>query len=499
MNFQDILMFNMFINNIPKIETEYYYLNILYILIVLSFIITMFIPSVKYKTLSLIDVFLSKFNKTKNLLFSSLDKENSKRFRAIMYHISKSNDPSVNKLIEIMDTKYNRNNDRYEETNNTIYRVDQSSSFKINNNINGKVIVKERERSNFNGRTDFDIIITLHIYSTKLNLKELQDWVDEKLKAFETHLKKKSCNSQLLIDVSWDPKEKELVINDNVWSSNVTFANRFFTNKDNIVKKIHFFLESKKWYEDRGIPYTMGFLLWGDPGCGKTGFIKALMNLTGRHAISIKLNNKFDMNRLKEIIYNDEISNDLIITQDNRILIFEDIDCMDDIVKDRDLDKKEIIDSKNNNKNNKDNKDNKDDKDNNSINLKYELKSILENTIDISNNYNNNLSYFLNILDGLQECPGRIIVMTTNKPENLDKALIRPGRIDFNINFTKATVDDIKNIISHYWNYDIKNIKNLDANIDFKLSHADIVNICRTTENINDTIDTIHKKINLLL
>jgi chaperone BCS1 len=62
------------------------------------------------------------------------------------------------------------------------------------------------------------------------------------------------------------------------------------------------------------------------------------------------------------------------------------------------------------------------------------------------------LSFFLNILDGLNECPGHIIIMATNKPEQLDKALIRPGRIDYNIHFTKATNEDINNILNFYWN-----------------------------------------------
>jgi mitochondrial chaperone BCS1 len=33
-------------------------------------------------------------------------------------------------------------------------------------------------------------------------------------------------------------------------------------------------------------------------------------------------------------------------------------------------------------------------------------------------------------LDGVVDTPGRIVIMTTNHPELLDPALIRPGRID---------------------------------------------------------------------
>ncbi|CAN0389181.1 unnamed protein product, partial [Ectocarpus sp. 13 AM-2016] len=36
----------------------------------------------------------------------------------------------------------------------------------------------------------------------------------------------------------------------------------------------------------------------------------------------------------------------------------------------------------------------------------------------------------LNVLDGVVDTPGRIVIMTTNHPESLDAALIRPGRID---------------------------------------------------------------------
>lgn len=45
----------------------------------------------------------------------------------------------------------------------------------------------------------------------------------------------------------------------------------------------------------------------------------------------------------------------------------------------------------------------------------------------------------LNVLDGVVDSPGRIVIMTTNFPEALDAALIRPGRIDkkLHLNYMK--------------------------------------------------------------
>ena len=45
----------------------------------------------------------------------------------------------------------------------------------------------------------------------------------------------------------------------------------------------------------------------------------------------------------------------------------------------------------------------------------------------------------MNVLDGSM-CPENVIfIMTTNYPEKLDKALIRPGRIDMNIELKKCS------------------------------------------------------------
>jgi hypothetical protein len=60
----------------------------------------------------------------------------------------------------------------------------------------------------------------------------------------------------------------------------------------------------------------------------------------------------------------------------------------------------------------------------------------------------------LNILDGVLEIPGRIVIMTSNHIQKLDHALIRPGRIDVIADFKKCLNQTLIEMIEFF--YDIK-------------------------------------------
>ena len=61
-----------------------------------------------------------------------------------------------------------------------------------------------------------------------------------------------------------------------------------------------------------------------------------------------------------------------------------------------------------------------------------------------------NLAGLLNVLDGVVDTPGRILIMTTNHPEVLDPALIRPGRINMKIHMQYMACEDAIAMIEHY-------------------------------------------------
>jgi mitochondrial chaperone BCS1 len=57
----------------------------------------------------------------------------------------------------------------------------------------------------------------------------------------------------------------------------------------------------------------------------------------------------------------------------------------------------------------------------------------------------------LNALDGVVASEERIIFMTTNHPEKLDEALIRPGRVDVKEYFGHATRYQMKEMFLRFY------------------------------------------------
>jgi chaperone BCS1 len=81
------------------------------------------------------------------------------------------------------------------------------------------------------------------------------------------------------------------------------------------------------------------------------------------------------------------------------------------------------------------------------------------------------LSFLLNLLDGTLESEGRIIAITTNYPERIDRALIRPGRIDMIVHFKKCSLKTLCEMVNNF--YDME-LEINDTNLDNKWTPAEI-------------------------
>jgi ATP-dependent Zn protease len=465
------MIMNQFTSIATNLNTGIYLLDTILILSLVLIVFTIDFSQVKQHTTNKLYTYLKNTNNN-TIIISSDDKYRSIKFKSIMFYITTKIDPTIYRIKEYNEYKWNDSEDKDVEKSSE-YIVDQIRTFILDKDIYGIIKEERVEHLSYNNNTEYKKMYVLTIFTKYKTLIDLQNWINNRVSEYKLYLRSKTNEGQLFITVLQKKVSKndseQLNITGNLWESTCTFENSYFNMKDNIMKKIDFFLNNKKWYSDHGIPYNLGILLYGEPGCGKTRFIKQLLNYTKRHAIDIKINDALDFSELKKIIYNENIGDEYIIPQEKRILIFEDIDSMGDVIKDRDIKKK-------NEKN--------DDK--NTDSLLQLNKNIFDLTLNqTQEKLNNNLSFLLNILDGINECSGRIIIMTTNKIDTLDKALIRPGRIDIMVELKKSTRYDILKMIQAFWKIDIK-IDKIKEELDNVYTSAEIINIFRSTDNFDE-------------
>ena len=325
-------------------------------------------------------------------------------------------------------------------------------------------------------------------------------------------------------------------------------ANIFFEGKEKLIKYVDKFIYNEEEVENKtpnkyeleyksiGYTYKATFLLYGFPGCGKTSTIKAILNRTKRHGIIINWSKIKTCEEL-ETIFRNRIINHKEYDARELCYIIEDCDASKNNIllsrkKDEDDDN---VDSKSENSFNiveKDNNDKElDNPDDNIIPdvelLEEKIKQILkkkENSKDKlgsiekilkkmgkSSSYNLelskynddslNLSCLLNILDGIIELHGVMVIFTTNHSEKLDEAFLRPGRIDFKQEFKRANIDTLISIVNTKFKFDSNNnltSSEIDSSkfdsskfIDYVLSPAEIQSICFK----NDTIDECIKEL----
>ncbi len=199
--------------------------------------------------------------------------------------------------------------------------------------------------------------IAIEIFSYKLSLTELRVVVDKIVADYKIKKQNKLGNQLYYFNESIQPigmtntgrldytnAKKNLFFSMTPFHTNKKLNNIFGDQIDLLTRRLDFFINNKNWYASKGIPYTFGVLLHGDPGCGKTSMIKAISNLTQRHIINLSLHAFTTKTQLHNLFYDskivvqkggDQLYETYTIPCDKRVYILEDVDCMTDIVLDR--------------------------------------------------------------------------------------------------------------------------------------------------------------------
>ncbi|KAL4816560.1 BCS1 N terminal-domain-containing protein [Aspergillus spinulosporus] len=200
--------------------------------------------------------------------------------------------------------------------------------------------------------------------------------------------------------------------------------------KDAFIDDIKEYLHprTRRWYSNRGIPYRRGYLLHGPPGTGKTSLCFAAAGLLGLELYLLNLSSK----SLDE----DELMALFTELPTRCIVLLEDVDCAGM------SQKRTLANSSNNDNGNSVSPEMQDQEEGNGG------SGATPGGTGVFEKQGVSLSGLLNVIDGVAACEGRILVMTTNHPEKLDPALVRPGRIDLSIAFGYSTTSDIKELFS---------------------------------------------------
>ena len=436
--------------------------------------------------------------------------DTSETFRSVLYYIKsnikKNKIESLDKLSEYYTFEYedydDDASDRTKENNfkDTIYLVNQRKCFKIktieSNDIYFKMTKSVEEIENKNagreGGNKTSITHTLKISTTKHNISYLQTFVDKLHKDYNDMINKQFDNKQYVfmyegMDSSYNTKFKSYP-----FETTCDISKVFFENKDNLMKKIDFFKNNKSWYEKKGKPYTLGICNYGLPGCGKTSFEKAICKYLNRHMIIVDISRIKYMQEADEIFFSETINNK-IIPYDKRIYVFPDIDRMTELLYDTTY-KEKNIEKMLNKYNSQINQDNN--------NIIKDLITKMSESNDLnftkvstkqeSNFTPLNLSKLLNIIDGIPERTGQVIIMSANNIEKIDKALLRPGRIDCSIEFKKASFEISKQIIKTYFTkLKDTDLKTLKDKLQYKYTPAELFNLCYSCGSFETFVSTL--------
>ncbi len=265
------------------------------------------------------------------------------------------------------------------------------------------------------------------------------------------HYMKQNKNSKTMIKRAQLQQEpKFLTFHLQEFHSNKYFSNLYGKVSKIIYEKIMLFEKNPDFYIKKGLPRHLGIMLAGPPGLGKTAMIKCIANETKRHIINVNFKNIKTASQFKNLFGHSDISTisdlnngvfkKITIPMEKRLYVLEEIDAITDIVKQRTNDGKD----------------------------KEEEEEVVEEELT--------LGEILTELDGTLERPGRMIIITSNHPESIDSALLRPGRIDIIIKFERVDKEETIEMIEKFLDIKISK-KYYDTIPDKKLTFAELQEI----------------------
>lgn len=260
-------------------------------------------------------------------------------------------------------------------------------------------------------------------------------------------------------------------------SSNKVFDTLFFEQKEYIMDILRKFKNKTLYPKHLPVDTKLGIILHGPPGTGKTGFITALANFLERSVYVVHMN---------KIRTRKEFDAAINMAKKSTIIVFDEFDCVE-YVKKRDSKNQPVMQQQG-------------EKENTNMaytmmlmaqkekseNIMAEMKKEREAAEDKLD-----LAYILYKLDGLECGDERVIVATTNHPEQIDPALLRPGRFGIQLNLKNCTHRMLRDIIGMVFILDEESKAAIDlvSILEYKWSPAEVLQIAVTEGSQEKTVE----------
>ena len=361
-------------------------------------------------------------------------------FSVVLWHWNKQN--KVTNCKKLIEESTNHNYYYKDERDNIpiqrpIFIDDHTTPFWLTENPSIQYRMWLDKQTDRDGRPLKDVYLTMH-FLNPMSSNEIVDHIDT-IRSEATRITNELHQKQLVL-VSTEKGRSELCdtthkigLHFMIYEFHTTshFDNFFCEEASQVKQDITYFLRSKPDYQRLGKPWTYTLLNEGPPGVGKTKLVKAIAKMTGYTLIVINLSHINNSQILYESFHTSNIGGENI-PHEKRLYYIPEVDtqiC-------------ELTDRVQPNRKKKENrKDSPIDHTSGEQDVP-EMKPLYKKP---------SLGEVLNVLDGIPERYGHILILDTNHLQTMDPALIRPGRIDRILSWKRMSRKATKDYIEHFY------------------------------------------------